>query len=460
MVVIIREMLSDVYTRLSRDREEQTSTQRQAADCRRLIEAKGWTVGEVHEDVDFSAYRSVRRPAYEALQARVIAGEVDAVVVWKIDRLARSLREFLRFADLCERHGVALVSVHEQFDTSSPIGRAIMQLLAVFAELEAATIGIRVKSARDHAAANGLPKAGGRRAFGYERDMTLRPDEAREVRAAVERVLRGESMTSIARDWNARGVKTTTGGKVWSTRTVARTLRSPHLAGLRVHRGEVVGEGAWEPIITRAEHEALRAPRGSRSTTRRTYLLSGILRCKRCGGRMVGKTGSNGRRAYHCPVQPGYGGCGLHITADPLDELVTDATLAAASTPAVRSALAGKAEDRSTAETIEALHEVELRYAELGEDYAAGLVPRAAFLAAAARLETEQERLRKELEAHGSRGVLAGVSADRVAQAWDERDLTWRASLVAAVFERIDVLPAGRGKRVPVADRIELIPRA
>jgi site-specific DNA recombinase len=454
---------SDVYTRLSRDRDEQTSTTRQAQDCRRLIEAKGWELAEVHEDVDFSAYRNVRRPAYERLEAKVRAREIDAVVVWKIDRLARSLKEFLRFAELCERNGVALVSVHEPFDTSSPIGRAIMQVLAVFAELESATIGIRVRSARDYAAVNGKPKAGGHRAFGYERDMTQRLSEAVAVRQAVDRVLHGESFTTIAKEWNAQPLPTVGGaiGK-WSTATVARTLRSAHLAGLRVHRGEIAGEGTWEPIITRAEHEALQRPRSANKRAQRSYLLTGVLFCGRCGTRMTGRTykaNERARRTYYCAPHPSYGGCGGQIAADPLDELVTDAVLAAAGTPEVQATLAGARDDSRVAETIAALQSVELRFQELGEDYAAGRVPRAAFLAAMAKLEQDQRQLQRALDEHGSSSLLVGTG-DRVADAWAERDLTWRSALVAAVLDRIVVQPVGRGRQVPVEDRVELHPRA
>jgi site-specific DNA recombinase len=446
-------VLADVYTRLSRDRDEQTSTTRQALDCTKLIEAKGWTVGETHEDVDFSAYRNVRRPAYNRLEAKIRSGEISAVVVWKIDRLARSLKEFLRFAELCEQHGVALVSVHEPFDTSSAIGRAIMQVLAVFAELESATIGIRVRSARDYAAANGKPKAGGRRPFGYERDMTQRDDEAREVRKAVDRVMRGESITSITKDWNVRGVMTV-GGGTWSVRTVTRTLRAPHIAGIRMHRGDEVGDGDWEPIITRAEHAALCKPRGESRKQQRTYLLTGVLRCSKCGTRMAGRFAHNTRN-YSCPPQPPYNGCGMQIKADPLEEFITDVVLEAASRPELRTVLSVKRNDRAAADVVEALRSVEEKMTNLSDAIAAGL-PRAVALATTRQLVDEQQRLTRELEQMSSAGPLADVEAGGVPDAWNRRDLAWRSLLVAALIECVDVQPVGRGSRVPVEDRVTI----
>jgi len=110
--------------RLSKDRTGETSTARQEADARALAKARGFKVVEAFSDLDLSAYRQgVVRPAYEAMLAAAQAGELDAVVVWKVDRLARSLREFVRVTEPLDAGG-ALVSVNESLDTSTPMGRA------------------------------------------------------------------------------------------------------------------------------------------------------------------------------------------------------------------------------------------------------------------------------------------------------------------------------------------------
>ncbi len=444
-------MRCDIYVRLSRDRDDQTSTTRQLRDCTRLAEARDWEIAVVHEDVDFSAYRKgIRRPAYEALQERVRARETDVVIFWKIDRLSRNLREFLRFVVEAEEHGVALVSVNEQFDTGSAIGRAIMQLLAVFAELESATIGMRVRSAREYAAMQGTPSPGGRRAFGYTADAKLSPCEADAIRRAAQQVLAGGSGYSVALEWNAAGLLTVT-GKQWSASQVLRMLRNPVLAGLRVYRGEVIGEGSWEPILDRETHEALTSRRGRQGVKRRVNLLSGLLTCEGCGGRMVGHR-SHGKRFYMCPKGPPYTGCGRTITAEPAEAWITELTLAALDRPEVQSALSSPADDGA----LQALSALEMRMADLGEDYAAGLVPRPAFRAASELLQAESAAIHARLaRAGGQRAIGGGM---RAADAWAEHDVAWRAAVVDAVFERIGVAEGRPGGRFDQG-RLHPVPR-
>jgi DNA invertase Pin-like site-specific DNA recombinase len=453
----------DIYTRLSRDREEQTSTKRQERDCRALALAKGWDVCEVHEDVDLSAYSGVRRPGYETMLARVTAGQVEAVIVWKIDRLARSLREFMRFEETCARHGVALTSVNEPFDTSSPIGRAIVQVLAVFAELEAATIGLRVKSARDHAAREGKPHSGGGRRFGYTRAMELDPVEAAAVSDAAERALRGESYTSIARRWNEAGIAPPGRAAEWSALSAGRTLRQPHLAGLRVHRGAVVGDGTWEPIITREAHEALVAQtrRRTRKPPRRSFLLSGgLLLCGKCGTPMIAHMDKKAR-TYRCPKRPGSPGCGgVSIRADQTEAWVRDLVLAALARPEFRPALQRQDDQSDASDALARLTHAQGKLEELGVSYAQDRLPLTAFVAASDELRLQIDAIQRELEAAGQRSVFTDLLDP--AAVWEERDVTWRAALVDALFEPFVVQPAGRGSGINRADpsaRLEIRPR-
>lgn len=451
-------MRYDIYARLSKDREDQTSTTRQIRDATRLGESRDWQLAEVHEDVDFSAFRKgVVRPGYERLIERVKHGEIDAVVVWKIDRLARNLREFMRFVDLCEEHGVAFVSVNEPFDTSSPIGRAIMQVLAVFAELEGATIGMRVRSARRYAAEHGLPPAGGMRAFGYTHQMEIVPAEAAAIRRAAERILEGDSAYSIATEWNAGGLQTV-GGSRWSAPMLLRMLRNPRISGQRVYKGEVVGDGAWEPIIDRATQAALMQKRRSWGTKRRTYLLTGLMVCDGCGSKMVGHP-SGKIRTYRCPTWAPYNGCGRRIDAAKTEAWIEQLTLAALRRPEVVRALqVGRKAESTEGETMRRLSEVEQRMAELGEDYAANLIPRAAFQSASQALQAEAETLARRLAMVGERGPLHGIDGTDPEAEWHRReDPDWRHRVIGGIFERIEVKA---GKRGPVFDygRLDPVP--
>ena len=237
---------------------------------------------EVYSDVDLSAFkRGVVRPAYERLLEDVRTGAVDVVICWKVDRVARSLREFMRFVDVLDQHGVALVSVNESLDTSSPMGRAMLQILGVFAELESATISLRTKSAKAYGARAGRPNGGGRRPFGYTDTSfsALVPDEADLLAEAKDRLLAGDSIRSIAADWNRRGIRTT-GGSEWSSSNLGRTLRSPHLAGKRRHNGGPVTDGGWPAVFTVEDHDAVVAAAGKHRPAGVTrHLLTGLARC-------------------------------------------------------------------------------------------------------------------------------------------------------------------------------------
>ncbi|MGH9031637.1 MAG: recombinase family protein, partial [Acidimicrobiia bacterium] len=248
-----------VYCRISRDEAgDQLGVKRQEKDCQALVHAKGWTVAEVFIDDDISAYKAKRRPGYEAMLEGVRAGSFDAIVCWKLDRLTRSgIRGLTRLLDALDGAGASLVSATETLDTSSAMGEGIAGLLASVAKSESEALSLRSRRKKDELAERGLP-AGYSRSFGYvDNGMTVCEPEATELRRAAKLVLAGESLSSIARDWNTRGVLTPRRQKQWGVNVVRRVLINPRNAGLRVHRGEVVGPAAWDAIISIDTHRKL-----------------------------------------------------------------------------------------------------------------------------------------------------------------------------------------------------------
>lgn len=464
-------MRAAIYTRLSRDREDQTSTKRQAQDCRRLAASRGWKVADLYEDLDVSAYRrGVRRPAYERLIADIEAGGIDAVVIWKIDRLARSMREFVRFSDLAEQHGVEVVSVNEPFDTGSPIGKAVIQMLAVFAELESATISMRIKSGKAYAAKQGAVPGGGTRAFGYTLDRSgIAPEEATAIREAAERVLAGDSLGSIARDWNARGLRTVNGNE-WRPQALGRMLRSPHLAGLRAHANgdgerEVVSAGRWEAILDRAMWERVRVTldpsrrrRNDRGTARR-HLLSGFVRCGPCGARLVSRP-FKGFTRYVCANDPGRGGCGrITISAGSLEALVVEDVMRWLDSPKLAVTVAkkrkGQGDDNAAADEITA---VEAKLEELAHDWAADRISRKEWLTARKALEQRLDAAQRQFVQTDRPVVLDEIEGDsgRLRDAWSELSLERRRAVLDAVIDRVVVAPAVKGRNRFDPSRVEI----
>ncbi|MEU0482233.1 recombinase family protein [Streptosporangium sp. NPDC006013] len=127
-----------IYCRISQDRGGAgLGIARQEADCRALIERKGWTVVDVYPDNDVSAYSGAPRPAWKRLLADIEDGTVDAIACWHVDRLTRSPRELEDVIDLADRRGVELATVTGEIDLVTPTGRLIARMLGAAARHEA-----------------------------------------------------------------------------------------------------------------------------------------------------------------------------------------------------------------------------------------------------------------------------------------------------------------------------------
>ena len=311
-----------IYTRVSKDdRGEQTATHRQELACRRFAALQGWEVGRVFEDVDVSAYRAVFRVAYEELVAEIKAGRVHAVLVWKLDRLARRPAEFERFWACCESRSVSLASVTEPIDSSTEMGMAMVRILVTFAQMESATKGLRIAAkAREMAEAGHTPS--GPRAYGYTRDRrALVTEEADMIREGAARVLAGNSLRSIVGDWNRRGVPSPR-GRTWNEEGLRSLLYSRRHTGERTYHGEVVASGCWPAILEPTVAAEVRAVFASRARgpnpAQSRHLLAGLLRCAECGNRMASNN-RQGRPSFGCVKKSG--GCGgVWMVAAPLEE--------------------------------------------------------------------------------------------------------------------------------------------
>jgi site-specific DNA recombinase len=187
--------------------------------------AMGWSVSEVVRDAGESA-KSLKRPGIVNLLADVRAGSVERIVVAKLDRLTRSVRDLAELIELCAKHDVALVSIGETLDTSSAAGRLVVNMLGVVAQWEREAIGERTATSLGH-------KRRQRRAysptpFGYRRDGdVLVPDRLEQValREARQMDRSGASFREIGAMLTARGAQPKRGRK-WHASSVRAMLRS------------------------------------------------------------------------------------------------------------------------------------------------------------------------------------------------------------------------------------------
>jgi DNA invertase Pin-like site-specific DNA recombinase len=433
-----------IYCRISQDRgAEGLGVERQRADCEDLCARRGWAVADVFVDNDVSAYAAKRRPGYDRLIEGLKAARFSALLAWAPDRLHRSPRELEDFVDLIESTGAAVATVQAgELDLSTAAGRMTARVVGAVARHESEQKSERVRRQREQAASAGRPHGGGRRAFGYTSDGAgLVEAEAALVREGADRALAGESLRSIARDWNARGLRSAGSGE-WSIVTLRTLLTGPRIAGLRVFRGEIVGEGTWPPIITRDEHDRLRAVLGNARARGRgrppTSLLGGLIHCGRCGAVMHASRRTNGTRRYACNVAPGHRGCGgVAIQAERTEQLVTDAVLHALDSPVMRRALARARTPTGAGNNPEML-QAELD--QLAEAAGRGDLPVREYLRARQPLE---ERRRRALAAIETDTALAPMldSAD-LGDAWDRLDTEGRRAVIGSVIEEVTIRPA------------------
>lgn len=445
-----------IYARLSRDRDgTQTATARQVTDCRKFADAKGWQIVEVHEDSDLSAFSAkVVRPGFEAVLGAVEVGEADIVLAWKLDRLLRRPRDFERLWQICEAAGAHIATVADGIDTSTPMaGLLVPRILSTFAELEGSNLSIREKRKHEETAKAGRRSGGGHRPFGLTRDWSAEvPTEAEAIRQAVDDILGGSrTMYRVVADWNEAGMRTPTGG-VWNAQKLRSMLRSPRLAGLREHRGEIVGEAVWPAIVGPDKHQRLRAIMDGRRAPEREgkYLLTGMVRCGKCENRLYVRRRSTDRvRRYGCEKAANNGSCGgVHIIAEPLDAHVTEQVLDYLDSPALAAAV--EAHERK-AETVDldALRADEAALEELSRDYyTERMITRAEYLAARDALEGRIKAARGKLARTNGTGPLRAVAGlgDKLRDAWEHEDLDWRRSVLGAVVDRIVIGPATRGR--------------
>jgi site-specific DNA recombinase len=452
-----------LYCRISQDRAgDALGVDRQRQDCEALAERRGWTVGEVFVDDDRSAYSGRVRPGYNRMLEGLKAGRFGALVAWHPDRLHRSPLELESFIDLVNATGVAIATCSAgEYDLATAAGRMTARVVGAVARHESEQKSERIRRQREQAAQAGSPHGGGRRAFGYDpTGANVVESEAIVIREAASRFLARESLRTIARDLNERGIPSAS-GREWTIISLRTMLAGPRLAGLRVFRGEVVGAGTWPAILTREEHDRIVATLGNPRIRRRgrppTSLLGGLLVCGRCGGKLHHSRRTSGERRYACAVSPGNRGCGgLAIQAERTEQRVTEAILYRIDSPAMRRALTRPRKNTTAVDPTVIESELETLAAASGR----GEITVREYLAARGPLEERLRRARESLEAEQGMAALApllGAKTD-VRAVWEnlQRDGRRARAVIDALIDRITIAPAN-GRSAFDPKRIEIL---
>jgi site-specific DNA recombinase len=325
-----------LYTRISTDEENQpTSLHSQRERLEAFCAAQeGWQI-VAHEE-DRSTGAKLDRPGLTQALELARAGRLDLLLVYRVDRLSRKVRQLAQLAEELDRIGVVLRSATEPFDTGSAAGRMMLQMLGVFAEFEHATIVDRVSAGIERRAKEGK-WATGRLPFGYRRNERKQviPDERTSptVKRIFELYTAGRLGTAaIARQLADEQAPAPPAG--WQPAVVQLVLQNEAYLGRVLWRGQSM-PGLHDPLVDELSFrraQLLLRERGEDMALRRSspgdYLLSGLVRCGRCRRAYVGASARGNGGLYHyyaCSGRQKLGskGCdGERIPRDKLDAAV------------------------------------------------------------------------------------------------------------------------------------------
>lgn len=452
-----------VLVRISDDRiGDAKGVQRQRKDCQAKARERGWTVVDVYEENDTSAYRRravtlpdgsrqlrVVRPEYRRLLADLGSGRLDGFVAYDLDRVARDPRDLEDLIDVVEAKRLAVAVVTGEVDLSSDAGIFMARTMVNVANKSSRDTARRVRRKLEENAIEGR-NHGGSRPFGWKVDrVTLEPAEAAAVRKAAALLLAGNSVRAIVRALSEDG-SVNTAGTPWRDVTLRGTLLRPRNAGLRVHQGNVIGEGQWEPILDRDTWERVRVTLmdpGRRTTpgaSGRKHLLSGLLHCGVCGEPCRVAKGKPykgvSRDIYRCSVSS----C-VSRDRERVDELVRGLIVERLGRPDAVD-LFRVVDDGQGAARAAQLRALRGRLEVAAADYADGLLE-------SEQLRTITARLRPQidaLEAQQPRDTAGAAAARALAEAvdaaatWDALDVSVRRRIVdELLFARL--LTARRG---------------
>jgi site-specific DNA recombinase len=312
-----------IYVRVSTPEQavgQFTSIDNQAEMARAFIMSQagqGWVaLGDPYADAGFSA-ASIDRPALTRLLRDIASGLIDCVVVYKLDRLSRSLSDFVALLDRFRTAKVGFVSVTENFSTTTSVGRFTLNLLASFAEFERATVGDRTRDKIAGAKRRGR-WCGGFPVLGYDCHpdggmLVVNPEEAETVRQIYYTYLDLRSLQATAAELCRRGVRT----KSWTTRDgtfhegvpfnknhLSRLLKSPLFIGRVSHRGQtfrgehpaIVDEELYSRVQTQLASNCISG--GAVVRNRYGHLLRGLLFCSSCNCAMTPSVTRRRGKAY------------------------------------------------------------------------------------------------------------------------------------------------------------------
>jgi DNA invertase Pin-like site-specific DNA recombinase len=427
------------------------------------------------EELDQSGRRR-DRPMFQQALGRCEAGETGGIVVARLDRFARSAVDALEAIKRLNEAGARLVSVEDNFDGSTPMGRFAIGILTLIAELELDRITESWSTAVKAAVERGVhisatPPAGYRR--DDSRRLVIVPEEAEVIREVFRRRANGASWTELADSLTASGVRSSKGSSAWSVTGVSSLVKNRVYLG-EARSGRYVNPDGHEPIVTQAEFDAAQSQRtvlkphdGSVASL---AMLGGLVRCAGCGhtlkiaGGTVKKTGER-YAIYYCTGRYASGPCPARATirASYLDTYVEETVLAALQSESGFLAEAAQATEK-LADAQRVLEQAEHELATYLQTDLITTVGQAAFLSGVQARQTRIDVARQQVDALRAESAFADeLTSGDLLTAWPELTTPEKRTLLHGLLDQV-TLRRDENRRhktlaMPLTERVEIVLR-
>ena len=333
-------MKAAIYTRVSTDGQaevEFNSCETQEIKIRSFISSQNdLEVHKVYSDQGYTG-ANTDRPALQEMIGDIQNGKINLVIAYKIDRLTRSPKDFYQLIEIFEQYNVSFISVTERFDTSTPSGRLLRNIMLTFAQFERELISERIKDKMFERAKKGFWCAGVT-PFGYKREnkrLVIEPREADIIRTIFETFVSTGVLAEVYELLKKKKMFGRNGLPILKT-CISYILRSTVYVGKVRHNGNFY-KGLHEPLISEElfqEAQLLFKPLNKKSKVFNYTLFPGLVRCKECGSVMTSvftNKFSNGKRVryfyYRCTsiVKRDGSFCGIkQVSSDRLDSYIVD----------------------------------------------------------------------------------------------------------------------------------------
>lgn len=289
-------MRTAIYIRVSTEEQakEGYSISAQKQKLKAYCIAQDWDVCGFYVDEGISA-KDMKRPQLQQLINDIKEGKVDCVLVYRLDRLTRSVLDLYKMLQTFEKYDCKFKSATEVFETTTAIGRMFITIVAAMAQWERENLGERVRMGMAEKLRQGK-YVHNKSPYGYDLDLvsgtlTIKEEEAKVVRLIVDKYLNGYGANKICKYLNERQIRTKA-GNVWSDNPLIQLLKNPIYSGT-IKWGDEVSEDAVPAIIDKKTYQDIQTTLENRRSMpphriSSNYIFSGALKCQNCGHSMVG----------------------------------------------------------------------------------------------------------------------------------------------------------------------------